>query len=306
KRIPQNRQTLLFGATMPQEIRTLANEILKNPVNIQVGSIAPAVTVSHALYPVSQHLKTSLLLGLLKDTQTESVLIFARTKQRAKRLAEQLIRSGHSAIAIQGNLSQARRQSAMNDFRKGIIQILVATDIVSRGIDVTQISHVINYDIPSTTEAYIHRIGRTGRAAKTGEAVTFITHEDTRMVRSIEKILGKKVERLTLEGFDYHNNKGDKEIPQVESHSSKKFHPREEGESQEKRRSPDFSQKRPEYKKKEYRGPRDSYAPKNGGSSSSNAPRGDFRPSDGAPRYKSGSKKKKSNASNSFQPILGR
>lgn len=205
KRIPKVRQTLLFSATMPPEIRTLAHEILKEPMNVQVDVIAPAVTVSHALYPVSQHLKTSLLIAWLKQTKTESVLVFTRTKQRAKRLAEQLIRKGYSAIAIQGNLSQARRQSAMNDFRKGAVQILVATDIVSRGIDVTQISHVINYDIPSTTDAYIHRIGRTGRAAKTGEAMTFVTQEDARMIRSIEKILGKKINRLTLDGFDYHS-----------------------------------------------------------------------------------------------------
>jgi ATP-dependent RNA helicase RhlE len=203
KAMPKSRQTLLFSATMPEAIRGLAGETLTNPVTVQVDRVAPAVTVSHALYPVEPHLKTALLLGLLKHTDTESVLVFTRTKHRAKRLDEQLQKAGFRAASLQGNLSQNRRQAALDGFRDGTFQILVATDIAARGIDVSQISHVINYDIPDTPEAYIHRIGRTGRAARSGDAFTLVTGEDTAMVRAIEKVLGKAVERCHLEGFDY-------------------------------------------------------------------------------------------------------
>jgi ATP-dependent RNA helicase RhlE len=203
KHVPAKRQTLLFSATMPEDIRRLAREILSAPVTVQVGHTAPANTVSHALYPVDQHLKTALLLELLRNTDTESVLIFTRTKHRAKRLGQQLTKAGYRAASLQGNLSQNRRQEALDGFRSGSYQILVATDIAARGIDVSSISHVINYDMPDTADAYTHRIGRTGRAAKTGDAFTFITHEDEDMVRSIERILREKVERRTLEGFDY-------------------------------------------------------------------------------------------------------
>lgn len=203
KHVPAKRQTLLFSATMPDDIRRLANDVLQSPVTVQVNNSAPASTVSHALYPVEQHLKTALLLELMRHTDTESVLIFTRTKHRAKRVGEQLEKAGYKAASLQGNLSQARRQAAMNGFRNGTFQVLVATDIAARGIDVSQISHVINYDMPDTPDAYTHRIGRTGRAAKTGDAFTFITHDDDDMVRSIERVLGEKVERRTIEGFDY-------------------------------------------------------------------------------------------------------
>ncbi len=203
KHIPQKRQTLLFSATMPKEIRHLANEVLNQPVTLDVGSTLPAVTVSHALYPVAQHLKTPLLLDVLHKTDTESVLIFTRTKHRAKRLGEQLVKAGYKTASLQGNLSQQRRQAAMSGFRDGTFQILVATDIAARGIDVTQISHVVNYDMPNTSDAYIHRIGRTGRAAKSGDAYTFVTGEDKDMIRSIERVLGGPVERRIVEGFDY-------------------------------------------------------------------------------------------------------
>jgi len=203
KHLPQERQTLLFSATMPKEIRHLANDVLKDPVTFDVGSTVAAVTVSHALYPVAQHLKTPLLIELLQHTDTESVLIFTRTKHRAKRLGEQLVKAGHRTASLQGNLSQQRRQAAMNGFRNGTFQILVATDIAARGIDVTQVSHVINYDIPNTTDAYIHRIGRTGRAAKSGDAYTLVASEDKDMVRDIERVLGGPIERRTLDRFDY-------------------------------------------------------------------------------------------------------
>ncbi|OGQ99032.1 MAG: RNA helicase [Deltaproteobacteria bacterium RIFOXYD12_FULL_57_12] len=203
QKLPKQRQTLLFSATMPDEIRRLAREVLADPVTVQVGTTAPAQTVSHAIYPVAQHLKTGVLLELLKHTDTDSVLIFARTKYRAKRLGEQLTRAGYKAASLQGNLSQSKRQAALNGFRDGTFQILVATDIAARGIDVSQISHVINYDIPNTTDAYIHRIGRTGRASKNGDAFTLVTGEDTVMVRNIERVLGSTIERRVVEGFNY-------------------------------------------------------------------------------------------------------
>lgn len=201
--LPRKRQTLLFSATMPEEIRRLARDVMSDPVTVRVGTTAPAVSVSHALYPVSQHLKTPLVIDLLRRTDTESVLIFTRTKHRAKRLGEQLVKNGYRAASLQGNLSQARRQAAMKGFRNGTFQVMVATDIAARGIDVTQVSHVINYDIPNTTDAYIHRIGRTGRAARSGDAYTLVTREDSDMVRAIERILGSSIERRTMDGFDY-------------------------------------------------------------------------------------------------------
>ncbi len=204
KHIPAKRQTLMFSATMPDDIRRLAHDVLRDPVTVQVDHAAPLNTVSHALYPVEQHLKTGLLLELLKNTDSESILIFTRTKHRAKRIGQQLENGGYRAASLQGNLSQNRRQAALDGFRDGTYQILVATDIAARGIDVSSISHVINYDIPDTTDAYTHRIGRTGRAAKTGDAFTFVTREDEPLVRNIERVLGAKIERRTLPGFNYH------------------------------------------------------------------------------------------------------
>jgi ATP-dependent RNA helicase RhlE len=201
--VPAKRQTLLFSATMPADIRTLANDILKDPVTVQAGATGTAVTVSHAPYPVEQHLKTPLLLELLRHTDTESVLVFTRTKHRAKRVGEQLEKAGYRAASLQGNLSQNRRQAALAGFGDATLQILVATDIAARGIDVTQISHVVNYDMPDTAEAYTHRIGRTGRAAKTGDAFTLSTSEDAPMVRTIERLLNAQLERRTIAGFDY-------------------------------------------------------------------------------------------------------
>lgn len=203
KHVPAKRQTLLFSATMPDDIRRLANEVLHAPVTVQVGHTTPANTVSHALYPVPQHLKTALLMELLRHTDTESVLIFTRTKHRAKTVGRKLEQAGYRAASLQGNLSQNKRQAALDGFRSGSHQILVATDIAARGIDVSLISHVINYDMPDTTDAYTHRIGRTGRAAKTGDAFTFVTREDEPIVRSIERVLGEKIERRTVKGFDY-------------------------------------------------------------------------------------------------------
>jgi ATP-dependent RNA helicase RhlE len=201
--LPPKRQTLMFSATMPDDIRKLTDEVLRDPVTLKVGHTAPLNTVSHALYPVEQHLKTGLLMELLKQTDTESILIFTRTKHRAKRIGQQLEKAGYRAASLQGNLSQNKRQGALDGFRSGSYQILVATDIAARGIDVLSISHVINYDIPDTTDAYTHRIGRTGRAAKTGDAFTFVSREDEPLVKSIERVLGERIERRILKDFDY-------------------------------------------------------------------------------------------------------
>ncbi|TVM00467.1 MAG: RNA helicase [Candidatus Brocadia sp. WS118] len=203
KHLPAQRQTLFFSATMPSDIRRLAHDILRDPVTVQIDHTVPLTTVSHALYPVDQHLKTALLMEILHHTDTESVLVFTRTKHRAKQIARQLEKSGYRATSLQGNLSQNQRQAALDGFRSGLHKILVATDIAARGIDVSRISHVINYDIPDTVEAYTHRIGRTGRAAKTGDAFTLITREDASMVRTIESALGVKLERRTLKDFKY-------------------------------------------------------------------------------------------------------
>ena len=200
---PQKRQTLLFSATMPQEIRRLSMETLTDPITVKVGRTAPVETVSHALYPVAHHLKTAMLIKLLGNIPTESVLVFTRTKHRAKHLGVKLGKAGYNSTSLQGNLSQNRRKAALDGFRDGTFHILVATDIAARGIDVTQVSHVINYDIPDTPEAYIHRIGRTGRATRTGDAFTLATDDDQSMVRSIERLLSGRIERKHVDDFDY-------------------------------------------------------------------------------------------------------
>ncbi len=199
----QEHQTLLFSATMPDDIRRLVHDILHEPVTVQIGRTVPATTVSHALYPVKQHLKTALLMELLRRTEAESVLVFTRTKHRAERVAQQLKRTGYNATSLQGNMSQYGRQAALDGFRAGSFKILVATDIAARGIDVLRISHVINYDMPESTDAYTNRIGRTGRVDKTGDAFTLVTTEDTAMVQALEQILNTKLERRMLQGFDY-------------------------------------------------------------------------------------------------------
>jgi ATP-dependent RNA helicase RhlE len=203
RRLPPRRQTLLYSATMPESIRGLAHEMLRDPVTVQVDHTVPLTTVSHSLYPVPEHLKSELLARLLNETGEGSVLIFTRTKHRAKRLSLRLHGQGRAATCLQGNLSQNKRKAALEGFRAGKFNILVATDIASRGIDISEITHVINFDVPDTTEAYTHRIGRTGRAARTGDAFTFVTRDDEGMVRDIERSLGSKIERRQVEGFNY-------------------------------------------------------------------------------------------------------
>lgn len=203
--LPQsNRQTLMFSATMPDEIRYLADKILKKPVRVQVAPDRPASTVSHALYPVASHLKTALLLKMLGSMHTATVLVFTRTKHRARQLAVKLAKAGFYSTSLQGNLSQSQRRDALNGFKSGKYTVLVATDIASRGIDISNVSHVINYDMPATTEIYIHRIGRTGRAELSGKAYSLITDEDAALVKAIQRSIGAPVEQRTLEDFSYH------------------------------------------------------------------------------------------------------
>ena len=203
QRLPTRRQTLFFSATMPEEIRQLSRNILSTPVTVQINANVPAHTVSHALYPVPEALKRSLLLALLQKTATGKVLIFTRTKHRARTLARELETHNFRVTQLQGNLSQNRRQSAMDGFREGKYDFMVATDIAAHGIDVSEVSHVINFDIPDTVDAYTHRIGRTGRALQTGEAFTLATPNDAAIVRAVERSMKTRIERRTLAGFDY-------------------------------------------------------------------------------------------------------
>ncbi len=231
KHVPPKRQTMLFSATMPPDIRKLADDILKDPATVQVDISAPAKTVSHALYPVPETLKAKLLHSMLEQTRTSRVLIFTRTKHRAKRLAADLDKRGYRVAALQGNMTQNKRQEAMNGFRGGKYDILVATDIAARGIDVSEISHVVNYDMPDTVDAYTHRIGRTGRAEATGEAVTFAVADDEVMVRDIERVLGKPIERRRMEGFDYGTfaPESQRPAPKKSVYRSRSFHGAERG-----------------------------------------------------------------------------
>lgn len=201
--LPKNRQNLLFSATMPKEIESLARDILNDPVTVRIGQLAPAETVSHDGYLVDDHLKTKLLMDLLPRLSDGSVLVFTRTKHRAKQLALKLEKSGHRSTSLQGNLSQNRRKQAIDGFRDGRFSVLVATDIAARGIDVSRVSHVINFDVPDTPETYTHRIGRTGRATRTGCAHTLITRNDRSMIRAIERLLGAPIKRCELGGCDY-------------------------------------------------------------------------------------------------------
>ncbi len=203
KAVPAKRQTMLFSATFPLEVEQLAAQSLSRPKRIAMGISRPAHTVTHALYPVPPHLKSQLLLELLKRTETDSVLIFTRTRHRAEKVDRQVHKAGYRVTSLHSDRSQGQRQAALSGFKSGKYQIMVATDIAARGLDVESISHVINYDMPDTADAYIHRIGRTGRAEKTGDAFTLVTPDDADMIRTLEKIMGKPLPRATLDNFDY-------------------------------------------------------------------------------------------------------
>lgn len=203
RHVPKKRQTMLFSATFPKEIEQLASQTLRSPKRVAIGLVRPAFTVDHTLYPVPHHLKNRLLLKLLEQTETKSILIFTRTKHRARNLLKKIKRTKYKATSLHGDRTQGQRRQALNGFKNGKYQIMVATDIAARGLDIDGISHVINFDMPDTADAYIHRIGRTGRAQRSGEAFTFITPDDQALVKKIEKIMKKKLPRKTLPDFDY-------------------------------------------------------------------------------------------------------
>ncbi|MFT4539429.1 MAG: ATP-dependent RNA helicase RhlE [Planctomycetota bacterium] len=200
-RLPERRQSLLFSATMPREIRSLSKNVLRNPHVVELAHSSPAETIEHALYPVDQTRKAELLQHLLRTDNFRSAIVFLRTKHRARRLAKVLDRDGHRAIALQGNMSQGQRERAMQGFRDGKYDVLVATDIAARGIDVAQVSHVINFDVPNTPDAYTHRIGRTGRSERSGKAYTMVTPEDLGSIKDIERKLKLKIPRVNLSEF---------------------------------------------------------------------------------------------------------
>ena len=203
KAVPEKRQTMMFSATFPPDVELLAQQALHQPQKIAMGIVKPAHTVEHALYPVPQHLKTKLLIELLKRTDTNSVIVFTRTKHRAHRVSEQIKKAGFKATSLHGDRTQGQRQAAIKGFKSGHHDIMVATDIAARGLDIETVSHVINFDMPDTADAYIHRIGRTGRAQRTGDAFTLVTDEDKDMIRTLEKIMGQPLKRETLEDVDY-------------------------------------------------------------------------------------------------------
>lgn len=200
--LPKERQNLLFSATMPGEIRNLADGILRNPHVVDVAHSTPLSTIEHALYPVDNTRKLALLQRILAEDELASAIVFTRTKHRARSVARKLEGAGHRAVALQGNMSQGQRERAMNGFRNRRFDVLVATDIAARGIDVEQVSHVVNFDMPNTTDAYTHRIGRTGRSDRQGKAYTFVTDEDRSLVFQVEKRLGAPIPRREVAGIE--------------------------------------------------------------------------------------------------------
>jgi ATP-dependent RNA helicase RhlE len=204
RHLPAKRQTLFFSATMPGPIVALTRELLREPVTINLDRQAtPAVGITQAAYPVDARLKPALLLALLRRGDMKSALVFTRTKHRANRLADWLAQKGVRAARIHGNRSQSQRTQALEGFKAGRYDVLVATDIAARGIDVVALGHVVNFDVPGASEDYIHRVGRTGRAEQTGEAFTFVAPEDESGLRAIERAIGKPLPRVLLPDFDY-------------------------------------------------------------------------------------------------------
>ena len=204
QRCPRDRQTLIFSATIPPEIETLIQWAMRHPQTIQIGARrSPAETVRHVIYPVAEAQKTDLLLALLDRIHYESVIVFCRTKHGADRIAHLLKRNNHAVAVLHSNRTQREREQALRGFRDGRYEVLVATDIAARGLDIADVSHVVNYDVPHHPEDYVHRIGRTGRAEATGEAFTLMVAEDSKHVAAIERFISQKVARVRLENFDY-------------------------------------------------------------------------------------------------------
>jgi ATP-dependent RNA helicase RhlE len=202
--MPKYRQTLLFSATMPPEVEVLARKYMRKPLVVQIGRRSSAAhTVTHAVYPVPGSRKVELLAHLLKDGELDSVLVFVRTKIGADRVVRHLEDEGIEATAMHADKTQAQRTKALADFKAGKIRVLVATDIAQRGLDISHITHVISYDVPQEPEDYIHRIGRTGRAEKEGDAFTFMAPDEISMVKRIELVLGSPIPRVSVPGFDF-------------------------------------------------------------------------------------------------------
>ena len=198
------RQTMLFSATMLPEVEALARKYLRQPIVVQVGRrSSAATTVQHFVYPVPHDRKSALLAQLLKEGKLDTVLVFTRTKHGADRVVRHLHRDGIQATALHADKSQSQRTSALEDFKSGKIRVLVATDIAQRGLDISGISHVINYDVPKHVDDYVHRIGRTGRAASSGDAFTFMSSDEISTVRLIERVLGAPIPRVSVPGFDF-------------------------------------------------------------------------------------------------------
>ena len=204
QKCPKARQTLFFTATLPPELEQLAGWALNSPLKVEIGRVrSPAETVSHAFYPVVASQKFDLLELLMEKTDFKSVLIFTRTRMGADRIAHKLERGGHTVGVMHSDRNQRERIEALAGFKSGKYEVLVATDIAARGLDIAGVSHVINYDVPENAEDYVHRIGRTGRANNTGDAFTLVTEDDVRDARSIERYMGVAVERKKIEGFPY-------------------------------------------------------------------------------------------------------
>jgi ATP-dependent RNA helicase RhlE len=218
KHLPKAEQTFFFSATLPPPIVTLSREMLHNPASLNVERKSePAIGVTQAVYPVREELKPFLLVELLRRGEIKNVLVFTRTKHRANRLAEFLERHGVACDRIHGNRSQAQRTDALARFKNGTLQVLVATDIAARGIDVEALSHVINFDVPNVPEDYIHRVGRTARAEMVGDAFTFVSDQEIGELHAIERAVGQRLNRLTLAGFDYQSKPTERfEIPIAE------------------------------------------------------------------------------------------
>jgi ATP-dependent RNA helicase RhlE len=202
--LPRERQTLMFSATMPPELNRVASEALRDPARIDLAPPSrPAAGITQAVYPVPRTLKVDLLDAVLSHSGVGSVIVFSRTKHGADRLAHQLERRGYSVASLHSNRSQSQRERALDALRRGRVQVLVATDIASRGIDVEAITHVVNYDVPHSPEDYVHRIGRTGRVDAVGDAVTLVSPEEQKQMTAIERFLGRAIPRVTLPDFDY-------------------------------------------------------------------------------------------------------
>ncbi len=273
KKIPTERQTLFFSATMPQPIIKLTHEMLKDPARLQIErKSAPAVGITQAVYPVAQELKSQLLLTLLQRGEMDDALVFTRTKHRANRLADFLLRNKINADRIHGNRSQPQRTATLAAFKNGTVRVLVATDIAARGIDVQELGHVVNFDVPLVPEDYIHRVGRTARAEATGDAFTFVSPQEESDLQSIERAVGKRLPRVTVPDFDYTAKpQGALEIPLAE-----RIRAIRERKAGERARAAD--------KKRRAGGGGGAPAPRSGGAGGSRPGGGSSRPGGGAAR----------------------